>query len=95
MKQQRFSGRKRKIKCQAFFEFKKKNASKRCEFLRFYLYLCHVLLRFILALNCNTKIGKKSDMTKSWALGFAACHKQELFVAQELINKVKIKVLRN
>ena len=28
-------------------------------------------------------------MTKSWALGFAACHKQELFVAQELINKVK------
>ena len=34
-------------------------------------------------------------MTKSWALGFAACHKQELFVAQELINKVKIKVLRN
>ena len=29
------------------------------------------------------------------ALGFAACHKQELFVAQELINKVKIKVLRN
>ena len=33
-------------------------------------------------------------MTKSWALGFAVCHKQELFVAQELINKVKIKVLR-
>ena len=30
-------------------------------------------------------------MTKSWALGFAACHKQELFVAQELINKVKSK----
>ena len=29
------------------------------------------------------------------ALGFAACHKQELFVAQELINKVKIKELRN
>ena len=49
------------------------------------MYLCHVLLRFILALNYNTKISKKSDMTKSWALGFAACHKQELFVAQELI----------
>ena len=30
-------------------------------------------------------------MAKSWALGFAACHKQELFVAQELINKVKSK----
>ena len=27
-------------------------------------------------------------MAKSWTLGFAACHKQELFVAQELINKV-------
>ena len=72
-----------------------KNASKRCEFFWFYLYLCHVLLRFMLAFNCNTKISEKSDMTKSWALGFAACHKQELFVAQELINKVKIKVLRN
>ena len=53
------------------------------------------MLRFMLVLNCNTKISDKSDMTKSWALGFAACHKQELFVAQELINKVKIKVLRN
>ena len=28
-------------------------------------------------------------------LGSAACHKQELFVAQELINKVQITVLRN
>ena len=56
---------------------------------------CHVLLRFILALNYNTKVSEKSDMTTSRALGFAACHKQELFVAQELINKVKIKVLRN
>ena len=53
------------------------------------------MLRFMLVLNCNTKISEKSDMTKSWALGFAACYKQELFVAQELINKVKIKVLRN
>ena len=53
------------------------------------------MLRFILALNCNTKISKKSDMTKSWVLGFDACYKQELFVAQKLINKVKIKVLRN
>ena len=53
------------------------------------------MLRFTLAFNCDTKISEKSDMAKSWALGFAACHKQELFVAQELINKVKIKVLRN
>ena len=68
-----------------------KYSSKRSDSLRFYLYLCHVLLRFILALNCNTKISEKSDMTKSWALGFAACHKQELFVAQELINNVKQK----
>ena len=30
----------------------------------------------------NTKIGEKSDMAKSCALGFAACRKQELFVAQ-------------
>ena len=30
-------------------------------------------------------------MTKSRALGFATCHKQELFVAQELINEVKSK----
>ena len=50
-----------------------------------------MLLRFVLVLNCNTKISEKSDMTKSWTLGFAACHKQELFVAQELINKVKSK----
>ena len=53
------------------------------------------MLRFILVLNCNTKISEKSDMTKSWVLGFDACYKQELFVAQKLINKVKIKVLRN
>ena len=53
------------------------------------------MLRFMLVLIDNTKVSEKSDMTKSWALCFAACHKQELFVAQELINKVKIKVLRN
>jgi len=39
--------------------------SKRCEFFRFYLYLCHVLLRFTLVLICNTKISEKSDMAKS------------------------------
>ena len=47
-----------------------------------------MLLRFVLVLNCNTKISEKSDMTKSWTLGFAACHKQELFVAQELLTKL-------
>ena len=31
----------------------------------FYLYLCHVLLRFTLVLICNTKISEKSDMAKS------------------------------
>ncbi len=30
-------------------------------------------------------------MTKSWALGFATCHKQEFFVAQELIKMIKLK----
>ena len=30
-------------------------------------------------------------MAKSWALCFAACHKQELFVAQKLITKLKSK----
>ena len=50
-------------------------------------------LMILLDLICSTKVSEISDMAKSW--GFAACHKQELFVAQELINKVKIKVLRN
>ena len=39
----------------------------------------------------NLGISEKSDMTKSWALGFATCHKQELFVAQELIKIIKLK----
>ena len=39
--------------------------AKRCEFLRVYLYLCHVLLGFLLVLNCNTMISEKSDMAKS------------------------------
>uniref|UniRef100_UPI003FD85856 hypothetical protein n=1 Tax=Alistipes putredinis TaxID=28117 RepID=UPI003FD85856 len=41
----------------------------------------HVLLRFTLVLNCNTKISEKSDMQNP----------EQLFVAQELINKVKSK----
>ncbi|MCF2655636.1 hypothetical protein I6E46_11940 [Prevotella loescheii] len=36
----------------------------------------------------NTKISEKSDMAKSGPLGFAACHKQELFVAQDIINNI-------
>ena len=44
-----------------------KNSSKRCEFLGFYCYLCHVISEFCLFLICNTKIGEISDMTKSWA----------------------------
>ena len=39
--------------------------------------LIHILI-------CNTKIGEKSDMTKSWVLGFAACHKQELLLLRNL-----------
>ena len=50
-------------------------------FVRFYLYLCHVLLRLTLVLNCNTKISEKSDKHNP----------EQLFVAQELINKVKSK----
>ena len=42
-----------------------KYSSKRSDSLRFYLYLCHVLLRFMLVLNFNTKISGKSDMAKS------------------------------
>ena len=40
---------------------------------------------------CNTKIGENLTWQNPGPLGFAACHKQELFVAQELINKVKSK----
>ena len=45
----------------------------------------------LLVVKRITKVIEKSDMAKFWALGFAACHKQELFVAQELINNVKLK----
>ena len=46
---------------------------------------------FRLFSNCNTKISEKSDMAKSWAARLCRLPKQELFVAQELINKVKSK----
>ena len=44
-----------------------KNSSKRCEFLRFNLYFCHVILEFCLFSFCNTKISEFFDMAKSWA----------------------------
>ena len=50
-----------------------------------------MLLRFVLVLNCNTKIMKNLTWQNPGPLCFGACHKQELFVAQELINKVKSK----
>ena len=37
-------------------------------------------LMILLVFKCSTKVSTKSDMTKSWALGFAACHKQELLL---------------
>ena len=42
-----------------------KNSSKRCEFLRFYLYLCHANADFCLISNRNTKLSEKSGMAKS------------------------------
>ena len=45
----------------------------------------------MLVLIGSTTVSEKSDMAKSWALCFAACHKQELFVAQKLITKLKSK----
>ena len=45
---------------------------------------------FRLFSNCNTKISEKSDTAKSWAARLCRLPKQELFVAQELINKVKL-----
>jgi hypothetical protein len=64
-------------------------------------------LMILLVLNCSTKVSEKSDMAKSWAARLscvpavasatlsgcraAASRVEELFVAQELINKVKLK----
>ena len=45
----------------------RKNSSKRSEFLRFYLYFCHVILEFCLSSFRNTKVSENSDMAKSWA----------------------------
>ena len=45
----------------------------------------------LLVLNCSTKVSEKSDMANPEPLGFAASRVEELFVAQELIKKVKLK----
>ena len=46
----------------------------------------------LLVLICSTKVSEKSDMAKP--LGFAASRVEELFVAQVLIKKVKLKCCR-
>jgi hypothetical protein len=46
---------------------------------------------FLLVLKRSTKVSEKSDMAKSWAARLCRLPQQELFVAQELINKVKLK----
>ena len=53
---------------------------KGVSFFRFNLYFCHVILEFCLFSFCNTKISENSDMANPG----------QLFVAQELINKVKL-----
>ena len=54
-------------------------------------YLCHVLLRFILALNCDTKISEKSDMTKSWAARLCRLPQARTFCCSGTYKKVKLK----
>ncbi len=49
-----------------------KYSYKRSEFLRFYLYFCHVYRWILLFILCNTKISEFFDIAKSWALGSAA-----------------------
>ena len=58
-------------------------------------------LMIVLVLICSTKVSEKSDMAKSWAARLSCLAsdlrssgrlpQQELFVAQELIKKVKLK----
>ena len=40
------------------------NSSKMSDFLRFYLYFCHVIDDFLLVLKRSTKVSEKSDMAK-------------------------------
>ena len=44
-----------------------KYSSKRNDYHRFYLYLCHAI-EVLLVLKCSTKVSEKSDMAKSWAI---------------------------
>jgi len=46
---------------------------------------------FLLVLKRSTKVSEKSDMAKSWAARLCRLPQQELFVAQVLIKKVKLK----
>ena len=48
-------------------------------------------LMILPVLICSTKVSEKSDMTKSWAARLCRLPQQELFVAQVLIKKVKLK----
>ena len=41
-----------------------KYSAKSADFLRFLLYLCHVMM-ILLVLICSTKVSEKSDMAKS------------------------------
>ena len=45
----------------------------------------------LLVLICSTKVSEKSDRQNPEPLGFAASRVEELFVAQVLIKKVKLK----
>jgi hypothetical protein len=45
----------------------------------------------LLVVKRSTKVSEKSDMAKSWAARLCRLPQQELFVAQELINNVKLK----
>ena len=48
-------------------------------------------LMILLVLICSTKVSENLTWKNPGPLGFAASRVEELFVAQELINKVKLK----
>ena len=48
-------------------------------------------LKFLFVLKYSTKVSENLTWQNPGLLGFAACHKQEYFVAQELKKKVKLK----
>jgi hypothetical protein len=71
-----------------------KYSSKGVIFSDFMLTFAMSLKIFLLVLKRSTKVSEKSDMAKSWAARLCRLPQQELFVAQELINKVKLKCCR-